>query len=339
MPVYPEKLVAELKRGLKPIYFVAGDEPLIVEEALDSIRAAARAQGFDERECFTVDRGFDWNQLSDATANGSLFCSRRIVECNLGDASPGTVGGRAIRELAEQAVPDVLILLRGGRVDARSRSSAWIKAVEAKGCFIYAWPLRAEQFPRWLRERLAAAGLNVDEDALRLLVQRTEGNLLAAAQDIEKLRLLCSGNVGLEQVREAVADSARFDVFEWVDRVLMGDAAGAVRGLRRLREEAVEPVLIGWALSRELRSWAQAAAQIQAGASADMAMKSLYIPRPRQAAYEKALRRADARRVLSWLRRSDQVDVLVKSGQAQRAWEELLTCTLAASGAAQRIQA
>lgn len=333
MPTYPDKLPAELKRGIKPLYLIAGEEPLLIEEALDQIRSTARSQDYSEREVLNFERGFDWNRLHEASQGASLFASRRIIELNLGDASPGVEGGKAIRELAGAPNPDNLVLIRAARLDARARNSAWVKAVEKVGSFVYVWPMKPGELPRWLHQRLSAAGLRADEDAIRLLVERTEGNLLAAAQDVEKLKLVCSGTLSVEDVREAVADSARYDVFDWTDRILGGDAAGAARGLMRLREEAVEPVLLTWALVQMLRQWADAAALMQASGDAGGALRQLRLPRPRLAAFEKALYRARLEQVLVWLRRAGRIDALVKTGQGDRAWEELLSCALLASGA------
>lgn len=333
MPTYPDKLPADLKRGLKPLYLIAGEEPLLIEEALDQIRSTARAQDYSEREVLNFERGFDWNRLHEASQGASLFASRRIIELNLGDSSPGVEGGKAIRELADAPNSDNLVLIRAARLDARARNSAWVKAVEKVGSFVYVWPMKPGELPRWLHQRLSAAGLRAEEDAIRLLVERTEGNLLAAAQDVEKLKLLCSGTLSVEDVREAVADSARYDVFDWTDRILGGDAAGAARGLMRLREEAVEPVLLTWALVQMLRQWADAAVLMQSTGDASGALRQLRLPRPRLAAFEKALYRARLEQVLVWLRRAGRIDALVKTGQGDRAWEELLSCALLASGA------
>lgn len=333
MPTYPEKLPAELKRGLKPLYLIAGDEPLLIDEALDQIRATARTQDYSEREVLNFERGFDWQRLHDASQGASLFASRRIIELNLGDASPGIDGGKAIRELADRPNPDNLVLIRAGRLDGRARTSAWVKAIEKVGCFVYIWPMKPGDLPRWMHQRLSAAGLRADEDAIRLLVERTEGNLLAAAQDVEKLKLLCSGTISVDEVRDAVADSARYDVFDWTDRILGGDAAGAARGLMRLREEAVEPVLLTWALVQMLRQWCDAAAQMEHSGDVGSALRNLRLPRPRMAAFEKALYRARLEQVLVWLRRAGRIDALVKTGHGDRAWEELLSCALLASGA------
>lgn len=333
MPIYPEKLPAALAAGLKPLYLIAGEEPLLIEEALDQIRASARQQGFDERQTLNHERGFDWGRLLDAGASASLFSSRQIVELNMGEATPGVDGGKAIRALAERPSEDHLVILRAARMDGRARSSAWVKALEKVGCFVYVWPMKHAQLPRWISQRLREAGLIADDSAIQLLAERTEGNLLAAAQDIEKLKLLVDGGrVGVEQVREAVADSARFDVFEWTDRILLGDAAGAARGLQRLRQEGIEPILISWALSQALRNWSQMAADVEQTGSVEAAMRKAYIPRPRQGPFERALQRAGQAKVLGWLWRANAIDGLVKTGQGERAWEELLTCALLASG-------
>jgi len=327
-------LATHLQRPLAPLYVVAGEEPLLIQESLDALRAAARRQGYTERQVLDADKAFDWSALTQAAASLSLFASRRLIEVNLLGGGPGD-GAKTLTELAAAPPPDTVVVLVAGPLEWRTRQAAWYGAIDAAGASLYIEPLKPEQLPPWIAGRLQAAGLTATETAVELLAHRTEGNLLAAQQDIEKLKLLYpGGRLDDEQVRAAVADSARFDAFDLTDKVLLGDAAGAVRSLTRLREEGVElPALVGaWAWM--LRQWAQAAAHYAQTRDATAACVAAKIFGPRQAPYLKALPRVPAARVHGWLAQAGSIDLKGKStGGEPAAWEELLTCVLAASSA------
>lgn len=336
MRLTPVQLSAHLTRGLAPLYVVAGEEPLLVQEALDAIRASARAAGYSEREVLYADKGYNWQGLADSCASLSLFASRRIVEIHLAGAGPGEEGGKLLQQLAARPPPDVLLLVIAGTLDSRARAAAWYLRLEEAGASVYAWPLKAAEFPGWIESRLKRAGLAAEPDALRLLVERTEGNLLACAQDIEKLRLLYPGRTLTEpDLADAVADSARYIAFDLNDRVLEGDAAGCVRSLGRLREEGIPILEVLGALLWCVRQLARAAPVYARTRDLARACEAGGVRRPQQEKFRKALARIRPAEPLGWLRRAARVDQFAKSTQGEEAaWEELLTLVLAASGAA-----
>lgn len=336
MQLKPNQIGPHLAKGLAPLYLVAGEEPLLVQEALDAIRAAARRAGYEEREVLDVERGFVWQRLIEACASLSLFASRRIVELRMA-AGPDEEGRRTLQALAGRLQADTLLIVVCGALDKRQREAAWYKALEGAGASVYVWPVKSEEFTPWLEARLKSAGVRIDADAVKLLAERTEGNLLAAAQDVEKLKLLFPDErVGVEALAQAVADSARFEAFDLNDRVLDGDAPGAVRSLQRLREEGLAPLEILGALSWSLRSLAKASVHFAKVRDAAVALEMAGVRRFQQARYLKALPRVRPGEALAWMGRAAQVDRMVKTGQEAAAWEELLTLILAASGAAPR---
>lgn len=325
-------LAAHLKQPLQPFYVIGGEEPLLVQESLDALRAAARAQGFTERQVLDADKSFDWGQLTQAAASLSLFASKRLIEVNLLASGPGD-GAATLKELAESPQPDTTLVLTCGALDWKARKAAWYLALENAGASLYIEPVPAAQLPAFIESRLKAAGLSAERDAIDLLAHRTEGNLLAAKQDIDKLALLYPGErLDEDKVRLAVADSARFDAFDLTDKVLAGDAAGAVRSLHRLREEGVElPALVG-AWSWMLRQWGMAAAHYAQNRNAGAACEYARIFGQRQGPYLKALPRVPAKAVYGWLARASDIDLKGKStGGEPAGWEELLACVLAAS--------
>ncbi|MDT8438848.1 MAG: DNA polymerase III subunit delta [Wenzhouxiangellaceae bacterium] len=252
MKVTPERLDKQLAGGLAPIYLLAGPERLIVEEAADAIRRAAREQQVSERIALTADGRFDWSELERATETGSLFASRRLVELRVPTGKPGAEGGKALRAWVEAGRDDVLLVMCD-QWDWKQEKSVWFQAIERSGVFLAARTVKPHELPGWIGQRLRRAGFSADRAVCEFLAARLEGNLLAAAQEVDRLALLfASGPLTLAQVREAVADSARFDAFRLTELTLIGQAGAALRCIRGLRESGVAQVPILWALGREL---------------------------------------------------------------------------------------
>jgi DNA polymerase-3 subunit delta len=242
---------------LAGIYLVSGDEPLLVGEAADAIRAAARAAGADRR-VFFIDRSFNWDELRLASQSLSLFAERRLFELRMPSGKPDK-GAALLAELAAQSAADLTYLIITDKLDRKVSDSPWVQAIEKHGAWVPVFPVDAAALPAWLRARAKALHLEVDSEAAQLIVDRVEGNLLAAQQELEKLGLLANGEpIGVDLVLRSVGDSARYDVFQLAEAAAAGDAARALRVLLGLKSEGVEPTLILWALVRELRGMWQA---------------------------------------------------------------------------------
>jgi DNA polymerase-3 subunit delta len=240
--------------GLAAAYLVSGDEGLLVGEACDAIRAAARQQGYTEREVHYPERSADWADIVASAASRSLFGDRRVIELRF-SGKAGKEGGAALQSLLEAAGDDLLLLVVTPRLDPTTQNTAWVRAIEARGAWLPIWEVGPRQLEGWLAQRLRTAGFEPTTDALALLAVRVEGNLLAATQEIEKLKLLVpAGRLDAAAVLGAVASSARYDVYALGEAVVGGDAQRALRVLAGLRGEGTEPVLVLWALTRELRN-------------------------------------------------------------------------------------
>ena len=239
MKLNADSLARHLEQQLLPTYLISGDEPLIAGEAADAIRNRARAQGFSEREVFFQERGADWEAVRTATHTLSLFASRRIIEVRLPSGKPGTSGGRALASIIESLGPDTLLLILTGRLDREAQGAEWVRAVETRGAWIAVWPVSGERFVPWLSARCRQLGLTADTGALELLAERTQGNLLAARQELEKLALLLDDRrINVDAVRASSTDSARFDVGELTEALVAGESARALRVLSGLKSRA-----------------------------------------------------------------------------------------------------
>lgn len=317
MKLTPDSLGPHLERQLLPAYLVSGDEPLLAGEAADAIRARAHAAGFTEREVHFLERGSDWDDVRASAGNMSLFGSRRLLELRLPTARPGVAGNNALLTLLGREDPDTLILILTPRLDRDAQGSQWLKALESRGGWIPVWPVEADKLAGWLRGRCRQLRLEVGEEALALLAERTEGNLLAAHQELEKLRLLApEGAITPDTVLASVGDSARFDVFRLSEAVLEGEADRALRVLAGLRSEGTEQTLVLWALTKALRDlWGAVASP--AGA------------RPRggwqrqAAALNKAVRRAPRLSFRALTVRAARADRMIKGRLQGDAWDEM----------------
>jgi len=315
MKLTSDSLAASLGERLLPAYLVSGDEPLLAGEAADAVRASARAAGFTEREVHFIERAADWDEVRAAAGNLSLFGSRRVLEIRLASGKPGVAGNAALVALLARSDPDTLFLILAPRLDRDAQNAEWVRAVEARGGWVQVWPVDAQRLIGWLKARCRKLKLEASEEALAILAARTEGNLLAAYQELLKLTLSAPTQViSAQEVLASVADSARFDVFQLGEAALAGDAPRALRMLAGLRAEGTEPTLVLWALNRSLRDvW-----QARAGGGAQPA------PWQRQGvALAKAVQRAPRLSFTALARRAERADRMIKGRAPGDAWDEL----------------
>ena len=314
MKLTSDSLATHLAERLLPVYLVSGDEPLLAAEAADAVRARARGAGFTEREVHFIERAADWDEVRASAANLSLFGARRVVEIRLTSARPGAAGNATLVALLEARDPDTLFLILTPRLDRDAQGADWVRSVEAHGAWVQIWPIDSHRLVAWLRGRCRRMKLDASDEALELLAARTEGNLLAANQELTMLALLSpEGRVTPETVLAGVADSARFDVFGLGEAVLAGEAARALRVLAGLRAEGTEPTLVLWALSRALRDvWSAR------GGERPPAWQQRH-----RAALEQALRRASRLPFTALALRAARVDRMIKGRVVGDAWDEL----------------
>lgn len=337
MKLNATQLQRQLAEGLAPVYVVSGDDPLLSGESADLIRRACRAAGSEERLVFHVDRSFDWGQVREASNSLSLFAQQRLIELRIPGGKPGDDGARALLAWLNDPPPDTTLLITLPRLDGSAQRTKWAKALieHQHSRFLQIWPIDAHQLPGWMRDRLAAAGLHATPDALELLSTRVEGNLLAAAQEIEKLKLFCEGGqLDLETVQQAVADSARFDIFKLTDALLEGNAQHALRILHGLRGEGVEAAVILWAISRELRSLHSMAHDLARGIPLDKVFASQRPPvwDKRKPLLSRALQRHTAREWARLLRLAQQADEQIKRQTPGSAWDTFGLMLVQAAG-------
>lgn len=330
MRFVPETLGREIAaRDLQPCWLIAGDEPLLVGEAADQIRARAKSLGYSQREVLFAERGFDWGVVLAETRSMSLFAERRVLEIRLPTPKPGVEGAKVLAEVARHPVPDLLVLVITDKLEWADKSAAWVKAFEEHGGFVDVEQLAPEHLPAWLVERLARAGLQADDDAVQLLAERCEGNLVAAHQEIERLALLAGpGRIDLEAVESAVANSARYTLFQLGEAALAGDAGRATRVLDGLAAEGEEPTLVLWSLAEELRALLQWQPNPPRGAPARLFRGG----RRRQALLGQAARRLPRSVLRELLLDAARADAVIKGARLGEPWGELLRIAVGIAG-------
>ena len=319
MKLTPETLAKHLQHGpLASLYLLSGDEDLLIAETADSIRAAARLAGYTEREQRFVDRAADWPEVQAIAQSMSLFGEQRIIELRF-SGKPGKEGSAVIQEILDARNPDILWLLITPRLEPAALTSSWVKSIESNAAWVPIWPIDARGFERWLDSRARTLGLQFDQEALGLLAARVEGNLLAAQQELEKLRLLLpAGSVDAAAVLHAVAPSARYDVFTLSQALIEGNASRSLRILAGLRSEGVEPTLVLWAISRELRYlWALRSGQDPAR------LPGPRLPPAHRAALDRARPRASRLPFARLTSRALRADRMIKGRLGGDAWDEL----------------
>ena len=316
------QLPSALAKRLLPCYLVTGDEPLLVLEALDAIRAAAAARGFSSRELHVVTPGFDWDQLEGGAGNLSLFAEKRILEIRLPGGKADRRGASAIEGMLPHAGPELLVLVSASKLEKSAQKAAWVKAIESDGALVQVWPVGVRELPAWISERMRRLELRPDRDAVRLIADRVEGNLLAADQEIRKLRLLLgAGPVRAAQVEAAVASSSRYDVFKLLDAATGGDATRAVRILRGLRAEGVDAVPVVFMLARELRVLTRLAEEVRAGRELGRALNQAGVWRSRQGLVRACVGRHSADDFYGLLKLASAADAAAKGQSPRDPWQ------------------
>ena len=319
MQLRPDQLAAHLQRGLRPLYTVHGDEPLLAQEAADAIRAAARAAGYEERKVYTVaGANYNWSEVLGAAQALSLFAARQLIEIRIPSGKPGKDGAAALQRYCERLPEDVLTLVQLPRLDGQQAKSGWFAALDAAGMTIRVDAVERRALPLWIAQRLAAQGQRVEageagQRTLAFFADRVEGNLLAAHQELQKLALLYPpGELAFAQIESAVLNVARYDVFKLGEAVLAGQVARALRMLDGLRAEGEAAVLVHWTLAEDIRALKRARDALDAGRPMPLALREARAWGAKERLFERALPLLPAHALAALLEAAQVCDGLVK---------------------------
>ena len=329
MRIDSQQLTQHLERELKGLYIVFGDELLLALEAADRIRAKASEHGFGERRVLVVDSGFDWSELAMVANSISLFAPKRLLDLRIPSGRPGREGSEALQQLAGSLSHETMVLITLPAIDRQAVSSKWFEALQAAGIAVHAGAIRREHLGQWLAARLALQGQHADQQTIEFLIDRVEGNLMAARQEVQKLALLFpAGHLPVEEVRKAVVDVARFNVFDIGVALLKGDRTHLVRMFDGLRAEGTPAPLVLWAIVEEARAMARTKAATAAGQPLAQALREARVWGPRQDLIQAAIGRLTRTQLLATLRRAAQIDRMIKGLEPGDLWDALLNLAL-----------
>ncbi len=329
----PEQLDSHLKQQsgqLLPVYLLSGDEPLLVQEASDKLRQAARASGFNEREVLHADAGFQWESLLERANSLSLFSEKQLIELHIPNGKPGPKGSEMLELYLRSPSPETLLIIFCPKLDSSAQKSKWFKGIDNAGATLAFWPIEIERLPGWIGNRFRQAGMDATAEAARLLAERVEGNLLAAIQEIEKLSLLYAGQrIDEEEIIASVADSSRYDLFTLTDTALKGDAGRCMKIVQGLQAEGMEPSLVLWALSRDLRTLTSLCHETGGGPPSEPQLKKHRIWGKRKKLIGQALRRHSLHSLGALLQSCGEADQAIKGAGHKAPWLLLTDITLA----------
>ncbi len=315
------QLQTYLERKLAPVYLISGDEPLQLQEASDAVRLAAKKSGYENREVFSVDVNFNWTELLESASSLSIFSDRKIIDLRIPSAKPGAEGAKFLVKYCEAPPPDTLLLITTGKINKASEKANWFQALEKAGVIVQTWPLSGRDFMQWLQQRMQNKGLQADQPVLKLFMSRVEGNLLAAAQEVEKLYVLYGTKHLTEQdISNAVIDNSRYDVFNLIDSLLVANTQRAIKILHDLKAEGVAEPIILWAFSREARTLVEIKIALSFGERRDGLFKKKQVWGSRQKLVSMALQRLTLLELETILLLAAEADRQIKGEQDGDVW-------------------
>ena len=339
MEISSGQLNAQLRPPNRALYWVSGDDPLLMLEAGDAIRSFLRKQGFEQRDLFHVDKNFDWNNFFQLTSSLSLFAEKRVIELRFASAKPDEEGKKALQHFIDNPSTDIAVMIIGPKLDKATTSTKWFANLMANALLVKVWPLKREELPNWLNTRLKAAGISASRDAVAMLADRVEGNLLAAVQDIERIKLAYADNNGTAKRLEAsdivdfVSDNSRLTSFDLIDATLLGETSRAQKILQGLRAEGVHPLPILATFTRELDSLLPMLAQKEQGQTSEVIMRNARVWSNRKTAVKSSLARLSKSEAWQLLHHARLIDGAIKGINLANPWDELSLLSLRLSGA------
>jgi len=320
-----QQLSDHLNKTLAPVYLLSGDEPLQIEESLALIRATAREQGYLERQVLYVERSFDWSQVTEQSSNMSLFGDKKILELRIPTGKPGTSGAKVLQQYCTQVADDVLLIIQSGKIEKAALKSKWVQAISQAGVFMRIWPLTGTELVRWVQMRLKAEQLVDDRQTAEYIASRVEGNMLAAAQEIEKMALLALVDKDAQQSSSAwVSSQAKYNVFDLVDTILAGHRNKVIKILAQLQRESFAPNLVLWGLAELIRAVIYSATQMR-GQAKGVQNAFYYNKRNQLGAHAHKFNREQ---LYTLLMKCGQVDQMIKGRATGDVWQSFADVAL-----------
>lgn len=340
MQIYPNRLTQQLANALPQYALIFGEEPQQKLEALDLIRTHAFSQGFTERLSLVADNQFEWQSLTDAFQSMSLFADRQLIELEIPTGKPGKEGSKTLLDCHAASNPDVLLVIHGGKIGKDVQSTKWFKALDKQGIYVPCFVPEGNRLAQWIAEQMQKVGLQNAPDVVSFFCDYFEGNLMAAHQEMEKLKLLFpDGVIEKSTLSGLVAEQSRYNVFQLTDAILMGDARRTVKLLNRLESEGIEPVIINWALTKEWQTLSAISQAKQNRQPLDKVFAEFRVWKNKQSIYLNAIGRLTQQNLVHIRDKLSDFDLAIKSSEVKRPYVELChLCLLFIPMALERIE-
>lgn len=324
MKIRLEQLPQQLKNQISPIYFISGEELLLVQESCDLIRQILNANNYDDRIKLQIDNSFNWQLFSQTAYTNSLFSEKTLLELNLGSNKIKDEGKKALEKYAQNPPTNKVLLIIADKIDAATQKNLWYQTIEKNGIVVQIWPINKNNLNAWIAQRMKRYGLTASSEAINILAEYAEGNLFAAAQEIEKLSLIyVQGALDTQQVTVAISDNAHFSIYDLVDNILMGNVNKIPRILKILHQEKIEPILILWAFAKELRVLSSIVNTIEQGTSVEQALQQQHVWEQRKPYIKNAVSRHNAKSIYNLIRHCARLDCIIKGVENGNIWNEL----------------
>ncbi|OKY24601.1 DNA polymerase III subunit delta [Thalassotalea sp. PP2-459] len=314
MRIYHNQLTATLNKPAAPVWLIFGDEPWQKSNSISTIKQHYKQQGFDEIIQFTVDDKFDWSQLVQEYQAMSLFASLRIIELELLTNKIGDTGSKILTDIAQQLVPDVLLLIHGNKLDAPTQKRKWVKALESNGCFLPLYDIEGKHLQQWVQKQARLYQVNMLPDVMLLLAELFEGNLHALDQELQKLAILFGQQlITTEQAEQLLIKQAKFNPFQLIDAMLIGDVSKCINILDQLQHDGTSAGQLLWFIHKEIKQLNHMQEQIASGQDIQTIFKEYRIWDKRKPLYQKALNTMTSQHLAIALARVAEVDLTMKT--------------------------
>lgn len=333
MKIKVDNLGEHLRGGMCGVYLIYGDEPLQIVESADAIRKHAKQNGYTERTVIDADSGYDWKNLYLESHAMSLFDDRKVIDVRLPSGKPGNDGSAQIVEYCENPQANTILMITCEKLESGSVNSKWFKAIDKVGAVIQSWNIDRAYLPSWISRRARSRGVKMTQDAAALLAELSEGNLLACAQEIRKLAILHQNKeISVSDVENAVIDTSKHTVYSFMDDVLSGDVSRLTKSLFRLKDEGVEPIIVNWAIKKDIKALFDILSSTLRGEPESSAFRRNQVWSRREPIVRSALKRVTQDGLLYMLQHAYAIDDIVKGRRQGDEWDELLTLGCRMSG-------
>ena len=316
MKINSKDLKDSVHKELNLVYLFFAEESIQLTSLTDLVLMAAKDSNFDEKTTYVVSKDMDWSFLDSNNENLDLFGSKKIIEIKLLGSGPGNKGSKAIKEYSLDPNPNKLLIVSAEGLDKKSQSSAWAKSLEENGVMVVENPIPLNSMPKWIQSRANDSNVLIKNDAAQLLAEKTEGNLLAATQEIIKLALLYPNiEIGLKEMEDSISNASKYGIFDLSNAFVSGNKNRTFQIIESLKSEGTQPTLILWALTKEINNLYKV--------MEDNSTKNIWGPKHYLETLTKRVNQLNKRKLKQSLLEIAEIDASIKGLSSKNPWQAI----------------